>query len=731
MAIAPMLKTTIIGYRPMMDGLIEALQRAGVLDIAETELDLPTEELAPEDERRLEVQERLAEALFVMEFLARFHESTAPLSMFVSEKVHISAERLYSLEYEAWAKGLYRECEHIADRLAHAEREIARLSTLAADLEPWKDLRLQISQWEGTERTVLFTGTVPAVRSEEIRQRLRDEVAEVTVEELWPVGDRVAWVVIALDEVADDVRNVLAGAGFEPVSFPGLSDYPAEEAELARERIAALEAERERLQERARELARAHYHEAVALVRALESDRDALSVRRHIAGTERAFVITGWVEARHKQRVLDALEHLGDTVDVSFEEPGEDDEPPVALVNPWYLRPFELLTDLYGRPRYGGIDPTPLIAPFFLLFFAICIGDVGYGLMLVLAAWLIKTRLDVSQGVKRFMDLLMMGGAASSVVGVALGSYLALPADALPAALLALKVLDPVEDIQTFLLVALVIGLVQVFFGVLVAAYSALKRGDAASAVFDQLSIIFLFVMLGVAAVSGAAGAPGALRAALVIGLVGAMVMQGRAIQAALRSEGQASWDRLVGLVWVAAFLGGFAWFALTGQRGALAVSLLVSGAGLVVSRSVRRGIVAVLTGAYNVYGLTGFVGDVLSYLRLPALGLSGTLVGSVFNILARLVWSGALPLFERGGAAFLGGAVIAVLAAAVFAVGHVFNVTINLLGAFVHPARLQFVEFFSKFYEAGGRPFAPFAFRTEGLVVDAGSAGKEGGRAS
>ncbi len=134
------------------------------------------------------------------------------------------------------------------------------------------------------------------------------------------------------------------------------------------------------------------------------------------------------------------------------------------------------------------------------------------------------------------------------------------------------------------------------------------------------------------------------------------------------------------------------------------------------------------LGGAYGVYGMTGFVGDVLSYLRLAALGLSSTLVGWVFNILAGLVWVAAAPLWSSGGLAILGAALVVVASVAVFAVGHVFNVVINLLGAFVHPARLQFVEFFSKFYEAGGRPFAPFAYSTENLVLGASGADKEGG---
>ena len=116
-------------------------------------------------------------------------------------------------------------------------------------------------------------------------------------------------------------------------------------------------------------------------------------------------------------------------------------------------------------------------------------------------------------------------------------------------------------------------------------------------------------------------------------------------------------------------------------------------------------------------------------YTRLAALGLSGALVGMVFNILAGLVWGPVAGLWNSGGLGWVGAVVVAVLAGAVFVFGHVFNVVINLLGAFVHPARLQFVEFFSKFYTGGGRPLNPFRFATRSVVLDAGSARQEGAR--
>lgn len=731
MAIARVLRTTVIGYGPAMESVLDAVQRAGVLEVEAHPYELENAGVEPEAPERLLAEEQLAEATFVSDLLGRYHTSEAPLSTFVTEKVHVEPSSYFDMRYTLRMHAVYRECVGISDRLAAAERERERLLALITELEPWRELRLQIQRWTCTEDTRLITGTVPSAAGPDIRAQLREQVAEVTVQELGPTGDRQAWVVIAMGDSFDEVRALLAASGFNEVTFPGLKDYPAEEAEAARITIATLERETVRLTERAVELSAEHYTKSVALVQLLESHRDAVLVRDDVGRTERAFVVTGWLPATEADALQQALASYGHSVDVSLREPSDEEDPPVLLDNRDWLKPFEVLTDLYGRPGYRGIDPTPLLAPFFLLFFSLCIGDVGYGAMLIVGALLVKKRLDVTAGVRRFMDLLIIGGAGSMVIGVLLGSYLALPVDTLPQVLQDLQVLDPVADIEQFLLIALGIGAVQVFFGVLVAAYLAIRNGDPESAVFDHLSIIGLFAAFAVTAFAGVAGNGDLVRASLVIGIVGAMIMQGRAVQSATSAEGASALQRALGVSWSVLLVAGVIGYGVTGSLPVLWTVLIASGVGLIFSRAIRSGVLAVLLGAYNVYGLTGFVGDMLSYLRLPALGLSGTLVGSVFNILTGLVWTAALPLFASGGFDLVLGALVALLAVAVFSVGHVFNVVINLLGAFVHPARLQFVEFFGKFYEAGGRPFSPFRFRTDGLVLDAGAAGEEGGRVS
>lgn len=717
-----MLRVTAIGYRPVRDDVIRALQQSGALEIEQSPYEgLEAATLDTDDPRVRAAAEDLAEMQFTRDFLGRFHRNEQPLSTFVAEKFHLAQSEYFELARDARHKELYRETVSLADTLAHNERERQRLAQLASELERWESLRLPISEWQHTDHTILLAGVVPASEGREIRDRLRDEVTNVTVEELGPQGPYQAWMIIAHMDSIDAVRTVLASSHFSEVRFDGLSGDPAQERTRALEQIEQLKAESDELNARARQLSDAEYHHMFALVQALESQRERIHVLEDVGQSDSAFFITGWVPERRVQSLQSALAPLGDDVDVTLREPEADEEPPVMLENQSLLRPFEILTDLYGRPRYRDADPTPLLAPFFLLFFAICIGDFGYGAMLIAGALLIKTRLDVAPGVKKFMDLLVLGGAGAMVIGVLLGGYFALPVDRLPRFLQSLQVLDPIEDVQAFLLIALSLGVVQVFFGVILAAVHAFKRGDAESAFNDHVSILVMFGLIAAMVLTGQ-------MVLLVAGLVFTMAAQGRAITAAFGSREAPVWDRAVGWAWLASAVWFVVSFGIGGTVTALGVFLGLSVVGPFFSLTVRRAVLGMLGGAYSVYGMTGFAGDVLSYMRLTALGLSSTLVGWVFNILAGLVWGAAVPLWTTGGLSIAWAALVAIGAIAIFTVGHVFNVVINLLGAFVHPARLQFVEFFSKFYEAGGRPYQPFAYRSENLVLGASGAEKEGG---
>lgn len=728
MSVARMSKVEVVGHQPVLDDVLAALQRAGAVQVEASPEEIATAELHPDDQRLRGLEESAADAKFVREFLGRYHKSTQPFSTFVSEKIHIPLDDFVDLDVDYELRHLYQQCSDIADRLASGKREKVRLQALVRDLEPWSNVRIQIARWADTQRVMLVIGTVPSADSERIRAMLREVSPLVSVAEYGGVGLRQAWIVLAYRDEVEAVRTALAPTQFCEIAFPGLADYPAEESADASDRIAEIEAELTEAEGQARELSKRFYAHSVTIAEAIDGARTSAHLLEHVGSTERAFTITGWVRTSSSGELEQALAPWADALDVELRAPLDSENPPVELDNPRFLKPFEVLTDLYGRPAYREIDPTPLLAPFFLLFFAICISDVGYGAMLIAGSWLIKTKLDVAPGVKRFCDLMMLGGAAAMVIGVAFGSYFALPVESLPAFMRAVILIDPLAQLPTFLLITIGLGVVQVFFGVGISAYDSFRRGDPGTAVFEQLSTIFFFAMIAVCAVGYSAGNTELGRAALVVGLLGTMLMQGRTFDAALKGGDLPTWDRWAGRVWLLALLAWTISLAAGGPAWVLWALLGYTFVGLFVSKGVRMCLVSFLGGAYAVYGMSAFLGDILSYTRLAALGLSGALVGMVFNVLAKMVWEPVGGLWASGGLGWLWAVLVLLAAASIFVFGHTFNVVINLLGAFVHPARLQFVEFFSKFYEGGGRPLAPFRFATRSVVLSAGDAGlKEG----
>jgi V/A-type H+-transporting ATPase subunit I len=662
MAVARMLRVTALGHRSALEDIVERMQRAGAVQITSDD-DLPRQESVTDDQRRFEIEERLGRADFVRDFLKRFREPTGRFSTFVSEKVHMTEGEFEALDYDDDFDMLYRECEQFAGRLADIERERIRLRELVHELEPWRELRLPIESWKCTRRVILFTGTIGIDLAAAVRQELREAVRELSVHEVGTAGRRQAWVVMVMPDYEEDVRSILARTDFEETSFPGLSDYPAEEIARAEALLEDYERDQEVALERVDELAES-YPRAVALSETLMARRHALVVREEFGATERAFIVRGWVPESRQRSLETALSDVDD-VDLEFLDAAPEDEPPVVLDNPRWLEPFEVITDLYGRPRYSELDPTPALFLWFFFFFGMCIGDFGYGVSLIAVAWLIKHRLDVAASVKRFMDLLMYGGAASAIVGALTGSYFALEPESLPGFMRSIIILDPLDDVAALLLISIVLGVFQVFWGVLLRSWSAYRAGEMRDAVVAVVSTLLLWFGVG-ASLSGMFDAPQALSTAGLVSLGLAVVLLGEML------------------------------FPPYGLSTALGV----------------------LKGLYNAYDTAiGHVSDFLSYTRLAALGLASVLVGQVMNIVAGLL-AEMIPVAAIG----------LVAAAVVFVVGHAFNIAVSLLGAFVHTLRLQFVEFFKQFYEGGGTSFAPFDYGTKSLVLRREPARKEGG---
>jgi V/A-type H+-transporting ATPase subunit I len=531
------------------------------------------------------------------------------------------------------------EVRRLDQRESERKAAEAHWRMLEEHLEPWKDMTVPLHEIGPTSRTTVSAGSVPETAVSALEAGL---AGEHTVH--WEVVSRGAGEVyvllILLREVTDRIAPVLKEAGFTSANFHGLEGTAGEILGEARNQLAQLSQERLADEQKAQALAR---HRPALMVAAdqVRHELERASAARQLAATGSTVVLRGWVRSRDVPSIEAAA---GEEAAVLVSDPLEGEDVPVELENRPLVRPFQVVTGLYGLPRYREIDPTPYLAPFFALSFGLALGEGGYGVLMVLLSVIGLRYLHLSRSMRQLLRLLFLCGVSTFVLGTLMGSFFAINFDAAPASLgwlvaihRRLKLLDPLKDSMAFLFIVLGIGLIQVWIGVLIRAVDRFRSGHRVLAILHEGAWL---VALPVA--------PLAVAGVRILGT-----------------------DPLTVLA-----IAGVSIF-LTAGAGSGGIGARI-GAGL-----------------YALYGAVGFFGDILSYSRLFALGLATGVVAMVVNILAGMVRG--IPL--------VGWVVMVVL----LVFGHLFNLAINALGAFIHTARLQFVEFFTKFFEGGGKSFAPF----------------------
>lgn len=445
-----------------------------------------------------------------------------------------------------------------------------------------------------------------------------------------------------VDELDGSIRFVIAGdnAGFPVKELPAPKHTPSElEPELRRyeERIAAhrkvLEARKADIPQMERQIGRLQ----------TELDRYLAGVTSVSAAEDTLDTLTGFAPSECDAAVTEALDKAG--VFYIKDEASVEHNPPIQLKNNKFVRMFEVLTDMYGRPAYDGFDPTPFIAVFFLLFFAMCMGDAGYGLVLILAGLALK-KVD---GFRDMAPLVTVLGAATVVTGFFLHTFFSIDIAQWPcfAGIRGIFLPDEIAGYAGGMVLSLAVGVVHLCLAMVVKAVGAVRlRGFAASL--------------------------GTLGWTLLI--VGGVIVGGIALTGVLSSAA---------VRWTVIVLG------------------VVSALGIFVFNDPHRNKFANIgMGLWDTYNtVTGLLGDVLSYLRLYALGLAGAMLGMAFNDMGRMV------LGDGSNAVLWIPFILLVL------VGHTLNIAMCALGAFVHPLRLNFLEFFKNSgYEGSGRKFNPLS---------------------
>jgi V/A-type H+-transporting ATPase subunit I len=647
-------------------GIAETLQELGVLELVREDLQvdgvMPNDGAGAsrasvggiqgdragqaDDARGLEeIDQRLSELKFCIEFLDRFEKVKKNLiQQFAGGKVPLSESAFeeYGGLYEEGHE-VYERCRQLDEELTRLRNEESRVHSTLSQLEPWSWLDVPLARISGTHFHSLILCEVPKRALDSVIDRLEESCYAVHIER-GPENKRtvpVAVICPATDR--QSVLDVLAERGLAPAQLPAADGAPAEEIRACGEELARIARETERVMGEVRRVLPERV-KILSLYDSLSLERDRRALERGCPTTRTAFALEGWVRASDLPELEKALAPQSGLVYVETRDPIEGEIPPVALENPGAVTPFEAVTEIYSMPQGGSVDPTTALAPFFLVFFGIALGDVGYGLGLTALSLLLMKKVKMAGLAKKLFTLLAMCGVSSAVVGVLTGGWLGNLVKIPP------LWFNPMDNPMLMLGVSFALGIVHIYVGLGIKFYSNVKRGRPLDAVFDQ-GLWYVF-------------------------LTGLLLLLGGT---SLRNEGLAAAGR---------------WASLAGAAGLI----------LTQGRAHKNPLKRLGSGVLSLYGVTGYLSDVLSYSRLLALGLASSVIAVVIDDMA----------LRMAGVPFVGWIPMLLL----LLVGHGFNLAINVVGSYVHSSRLQYVEFFSKFFEGGGRRFLPFRKRTKYIEV-------------
>lgn len=643
MAIVKMKGLRLLAMRSDREALLELLQGMGCVEIDEPDQDpqtwqgllsqLGSQTLSRPDGQALsQAREDLQAAQRALAVLKRHGDKGRGL---LAPRPRLTRQQLFDGE-EQGKQAVQQVLE--ADRqLAALEAQHSKLLTQRAALAPWLELNIPLDTASTQEMVVQFGTVTAGVELEQVQRAVEgaSELAQLTQAN---VDRDVRYCLLVCHTSAqEDVLQALRDFGWFRMNLSGWTGTAKEnDQRIARE-----------LEQNEQESAQAEQQLAqlTSLAEPIRQAADRASVRinreegrSRLLDTEKTFLLEGWVPAENWPQLESQLKNYPCAWELR--DPTEEEYPkvPVKLKNNWFTRPLSMVTEMYSLPAYNGLDPNPLMAPFFILFYGIMMADMGYGLLMMIASVVVLKKSRPRAGMHNFFALLGLCGVSTFIMGALTGGFFG---DFISQLLKLINpestfvwfwptLFTPLEDTMMILVGAMALGFVQILVGMAISFVKKLRRGQVMDAIWEEVTwwVVFAGLALAILGVTN-----------LVIILGGVMVVAGPI----LTEKGFGK---------------------ITGIFGSL----------------------------YN--HVTGYFGDILSYSRLMALMLAGSVIAQVFNTL------GAIP----------GNVVIFII---ISMLGNALNFALNLLGCYVHDLRLQCLEYFNKFYEDGGKPFRPMKLDT------------------
>ena len=521
----------------------------------------------------------------------------------------------------------------------------ARLHTEQLALQPWSAYDLPLED-QGTKNVSILLGTVPnAVDFDAMAGAVMESADTAWLKLLSTDREQQYMEVLVHRSQEQTALEVLRTYGFSFSQLKELTGTVAENIRRLDQELSQAEQQRQQEQDAIRALG-ADSGEVEVCVDRVQQVLSREDAKERLLSGGAIFCLDGWAPVPEVPALEKALKAFDCAYELTDPTPEEYPKVPVKLKNSVFSRCLNVVTEMYSLPAYDGTDSNPLMAPFFILFFGIMMADMAYGLLMIFGALFVLKKAKPREGTRNFMELVFWCGVSTTIIGAMTGGFLG---DFIPQIIKIVNpestftmpaLFTPLDDTVAIMMGSLVLGAIEVFTGMAVRVVNKIRSGDFIDALFDEIT--WWIILAGVALAIFGIGTVAAVPVPLTVG--GLMLVFG-------------------------------------GTRKAKGFGKVASLVGLV----------------YN--GVTGFFSDILSYVRLMALMLSGSVIASVFNTL---------------GATF-GNVILFVIVALI---GNALNLALNLLGCYVHDLRLQCLEFFNRFYKEGGKPYKPLAIQTKYVDV-------------
>ena len=663
MAVLPMKKVNICALKKDRKSVLETLQRLGLVEVSDLDKNSTDFKTIDTFNMRSVFDKNKFIAQNALEILEKYLPEEKVFLSSIRGQNDISKENYYIFANETEEiMRVANEIVRLSKLIDYENAEVVRLHAQIDALSDWKPLDVPMN-FEGTKKTRAFIGSLPLDISESDAKLLLAEALPneemYTLQVLSRSAEQTCIFILCHISLADKIWSVLRENDFALPTF--ISDeVPSLKIEEILHRIKDLETQ---------------IFNAEKEIKSYKGQRNAIKfmvdyhtmrsqkyeVISKLWHTKNVFMLSGFIPQKYAKKLETALTSKFD-IAIDFSAPDDNDDVPVTLQNNAFASPVEGVLESYSLPGKGEVDPTSVMAIFYYILFGMMLSDAAYGLIIVAACGFVLTKYkNIKSGMKKALKMFLFCGISTTFWGVLFGSYFGDVIDVAsttffnsPITVPALWFV-PLNEPMRMLAFSFGIGIVHLFTGLFMQLYELILAKKFKDAIYDVVS---WYLLVG-----------GLIIYMLSVPMVAEMLVLN---------------------------------FILSHSIGNVGLICAIVGALLILftaGRESKSPFKRLLKGLYGLYGVTGYLSDILSYSRLLALGLATGVIAQVFNKMGTMAGNGPVGI---------------VLFIVVFIVGHTMNIAINLLGAYVHTNRLQFVEFFGKFYEGGGRKFSPFFVNTK-----------------